>query len=153
MLSWLSGHHGRHTHHGRHCCHGHDYHFSNSRHVHHGLHGYHSHQDRQETQDNQDERERQERQIWHLNLNFQVTCVGQLSQFLRCLVRRISHHIKRKVDKCFLHLELFPWSKNFFQRSLDIKIKNSTSMLFFIDENINPTLTDAFVFKNNTILN
>ena len=28
--------------------------------------------------------ERQDRQIWHLNLIFQVTCVRQLSQFLRC---------------------------------------------------------------------
>ena len=27
----------------------------------------------------------QDRQIWHLNLTFRVTCVGQLSQFLRCL--------------------------------------------------------------------
>ena len=27
-------------------------------------------------------RDRQDRQIWHLNLTFQVTCVGQLSQFL-----------------------------------------------------------------------
>ena len=26
------------------------------------------------------------RQICHLNLTFQVTCVGQLSQFLRCLI-------------------------------------------------------------------
>ena len=30
--------------------------------------------------------DRQDRQICHLNLTFQVTCVGQLSQFLRCLI-------------------------------------------------------------------
>ena len=48
--------------------------------------GHHGHQDRQEKQDNQDKRDRQDRQIWHLNLNFQVTCVGPLSQFLRCFV-------------------------------------------------------------------
>ena len=29
--------------------------------------------------------ERQDRQNWHSNLTFQVTFVGQLSQFLRCL--------------------------------------------------------------------
>ena len=29
--------------------------------------------------------DRQDRQIWHLNLTFQVTCVGQHSQFVRCL--------------------------------------------------------------------
>ena len=27
----------------------------------------------------------EDKQIWHFNLIFQVTCVGQLSQFLRCL--------------------------------------------------------------------
>ena len=46
--------------------------------------GYNGHQDRQEKQDNHDKRDRQDRQIWHLNSTFQVTCVGQLSQFLRC---------------------------------------------------------------------
>ena len=30
------------------------------------------------------QRDGQDREIWHLNLNFPVTCVGQLSQFLRC---------------------------------------------------------------------
>ena len=33
-----------------------------------------------------DKQDRQDRQILHLNLTFQVTCVGQLSQFLRCFV-------------------------------------------------------------------
>ena len=77
MSSWLTGLHGRHGHHARH---GYDYHCS---------HACHGHQDRQENQDNQDKRERQDikgRQIWHLNLTFQITCVGQLSQFFRCLV-------------------------------------------------------------------
>ena len=60
----------------RHGCHGYDYHCSHARHGHHG------HQDRLENQEKQD---RQDRQIWHLNLTFQVTCVGQLSQFLWCL--------------------------------------------------------------------
>ena len=43
-------------------------------------------------------RDRQERQIWHLNLTFQVTFVGQLLQFLRCLLLSLflKHH-------CSLH--------------------------------------------------
>ena len=50
----------------------------------HNLHDdHHGDQDRQDTQGTQD---RQNRQIWHLNLIFQLTCVGQLSQFLRCFV-------------------------------------------------------------------
>ena len=63
-----------------HGCHGYDYHCS------HACHGHHGDQDRQDSQDNQDKRDRQDRQIWHLNLTFQVTCVGQLSQFLWCLI-------------------------------------------------------------------
>ena len=54
--------------------HGYDYHCSHAR------HGHHCHRDRQENQEIQD------RQIWHLNLTIQVTCVGQLSQFLRCFI-------------------------------------------------------------------
>ena len=68
---------------GLHSCHGYVYHCSHARHGHHG------HQDRQDNQDNQDTRDkqdRQERQIWHLNLTFQVTCQGQLSQFLQCFI-------------------------------------------------------------------
>ena len=43
--------------------------------------------DRQDRQDRQVRDERQDRQILHLNLTFQVTCVGQLSQFLRCFLQ------------------------------------------------------------------
>ena len=53
-------------------CHGYDYHCS---------HGHHGHRDRQENQEIQD------RQIWHLNLTFQVTCGGHLSQILRCFIQ------------------------------------------------------------------
>ena len=45
------------------------------------------HQIRQENQDTRARpvrEDRQDRQTWHFNLTFQVTCVGQLSKFLRC---------------------------------------------------------------------
>ena len=61
-----SGHNGRHGRQGRH---GHVGHY--------GHHGHHGHWDRQV---------REDRQIWHLDLIFQVTCVGLLLQFLRCFV-------------------------------------------------------------------
>ena len=48
--------HGHHDHHDCHC---------------HGHHDHHGHQDRQK---------------WHLNLTFQLTCVGQLLQFLQCFI-------------------------------------------------------------------
>ena len=70
MSSWLTG-----LRHGHHARHGYDYHCSHARHGHHG------HQDRQENQDKED------RQIWHLNLTFQVTCVGHLSQMLFCFIQ------------------------------------------------------------------
>ena len=34
-----------------------------------------------------------------------------------------------------------------------IEYQELNQMLFLIDESINPTLTDAFVFENNTIQN
>ena len=58
-----SGHNGRHGRQGRH--------------GHVGHYGHHGHWDRQV---------REDRQIWHLDLIFQVTCVGLLLQFLRCFV-------------------------------------------------------------------
>ena len=57
-----------------------------------GHHDHHDHQNRQENQDTRHRQDRQvgknreDRQIWHLNLIFQVSCLGQLSQFLRCLI-------------------------------------------------------------------
>ena len=51
------------------------------------THGTHKTDRITRTRDRQDRQvrdERQDRQIWHLNLTFQVTCVGQLPQFLRC---------------------------------------------------------------------
>ena len=54
--------------------------------VNHGHQGRHGHKDRQNRQDSQD------RQNWHLNLTFQVTCEGQLSQFLRCFHFRFTWH-------------------------------------------------------------
>ena len=50
------------------------------------THGTGFNLDTWDRQDRQVRDERQDRQIWHLNLTFQVTCVGQLSQFLRCFI-------------------------------------------------------------------
>ena len=47
-----------------------------------GSHGRRGHQDKKDKQITRT-RDRQDRQIWHLNLTIQVSCVGQLSQFLR----------------------------------------------------------------------
>ena len=72
-------HDGRHDHDGRHGHGGlgdHGGHVDQCGHVDHGDHGVHVHG--------------QDRQNCHLNLTFQVTCEGQLSQFLRCLFKHYS---------------------------------------------------------------
>ena len=71
----------------RHGCHGYDYHCSHARHGHHG------HRDRQENQEIQD------RQIWHLNLTFQVTCKGQLSQFLQCFIHGMKWNTRSNLEE------------------------------------------------------
>ena len=54
--------------------------------IHHGWDCHHL-QDGHHLKDGHHGRdERQDRQTWHLNLTFQVTCKGQLSQFLRCFI-------------------------------------------------------------------
>ena len=53
-------------------------------------------------QDRQVRDERQDRRIWHLNLTFQVTCVGQLSQFLRCLRPHTNTCLATKSEVCSL---------------------------------------------------
>ena len=77
------GHHGRVDHHGRDVCHGRDgHHGRDGRHGrdgHHGQDGHHGHYCHYDQV-----RTGQDRQNWHLNLTVQVTCLGQLSQFLRC---------------------------------------------------------------------
>ena len=44
------------------------------------------HRGQRSRQDRQVREDRQDTEILHSNLTFQVTCVGQISQFLRCLI-------------------------------------------------------------------
>ena len=92
MSSWLSGHHGHNKHRGRHCCHCHDFivvlvvmvfMVVMVIMVFMVIMVIRTNRKTRTTRTNKTDRTDRS---GHLNLNFQVTCVGPLSQFLRCFV-------------------------------------------------------------------
>ena len=88
--------------------------------LHKQVGGYHGHQNRQD------------RQTWYLDLTFQATCEGQLSQFLRCFCLWL--------ENVFKDGEKFPYENLYLYRDL---LSQFQSFQIYCRQELNPSRLES----------